>query len=290
MEGDTAMSVKIITDSAADLPKEIAKQHGIEVLPLLVYLGEQEFRDGETMNPKEMFKGMREGKVYKTAQVPLQVFREQFQQMAERDEVCIYVAFSSALSGTYQSAVLARNEILEDYPDFKLEVIDTKCASMGFGLVVLKAAQLAAEGRSQAEILEAIRYHAEHMEHIFTVDNLEYLHRGGRVSRTAAFIGGLLNIKPVLHVDDGRLIPIEKLRGRRKVLDRMVAIMQERGTRQSEQVIGISHGDDLETAEALRDMIREKFGSKEFIISQIGGAVGAHSGPGTLALFFLNQL
>lgn len=284
------MSVKIITDSAADLPKELLKQQGIDVLPLLVYLGEQEYRDGETMNPKEMFQGMREGKVYKTAQVPLQVFRDKFLACAERDETCVYVAFSSGLSGTYQSAVLARNEILEDYPDFKLEVIDTKCASMGFGLVVLQAAKLALEGRSQEEIVEAVRFHALHMEHIFTVDNLEYLYRGGRVSRTAAFIGSLLNIKPVLHVDDGKLIPIEKLRGRRKVLDRMVAIMSERGVKQDAQVIGISHGDDLEAAESLRDMIKERFGSREFIISQIGGAVGAHSGPGTLALFFLNQL
>lgn len=284
------MSVKIITDSAADLPRELVEQYGIEVLPLMVYLGEQEYRDGETMNPKEMFKGMREGKVYKTAQVPLQVFRERFLICAEQDIECVYVAFSSGLSGTYQSAVLAKNEILEDYPDCRLEVIDTKCASMGFGLVVLHAAQLAAEGKTRQEIVEAVEFHAEHMEHIFTVDNLEYLYRGGRVSRTAAFIGSLLNIKPVLHVDDGKLIPIEKLRGRRKVLDRMVAIMEERGVSQGNQVIGISHGDDLEAAETLRDMIRERFGSQDFVISLIGGAVGAHSGPGTLALFFLNRL
>lgn len=284
------MTVKIITDSAADLPKELVAQHGIEVLPLMVYLDNLEFRDGETMNPQEMFRGMREGKVYKTAQVPLQIFREVFQRHAENGDTCIYVAFSSALSGTYQSAVLAKNEILEDYPDVKLEVIDTKCASMGFGLVVLKAAELAAQGKSQEEIAEAIRFHALHMEHIFTVDNLEYLYRGGRVSKTAAFIGGLLNIKPVLHVEDGKLIPIEKLRGRRKVLDRMVAIMAERGISQDQQVIGISHGDDIETAHSLRDMIRERFGCKEFVISQIGGAVGAHSGPGTIALFFLNKL
>ncbi|MDF2922645.1 MAG: degV family protein [Paenibacillaceae bacterium] len=283
------MAVKIITDSASDLPKEIVKQYGIEVLPLLVYLGEQEFRDGETMNPKEMFDGMREGKVYKTAQVPLQVFRESFNRYAEQGDTCIYVAFSSGLSGTYQSAVLARNEVLEERPDFRLEVIDTKCASTGFGMVVVKAAQLAREGGSVEEIVQAVRFYALHMEHIFTVDNLEYLQRGGRVSKAAAFIGGLLNIKPVLHVDDGLLIPIEKLRGRRKVLDRMVAIMEERGDNPKSQVIGISHGDDLETAHALRGMIEERFGCQEFIISQIGGAVGAHSGPGTIALFFLNQ-
>lgn len=283
------MPVKIVTDSAADLPKEVLAEYGIEVLPLLVYLGEEEFRDGETMNPKEMFDGMREGKVYKTAQVPLHTFREQFQAYAERKEECLYVAFSSGLSGTYQSSVLVRNEILEDHPEFQLEIVDTKCASLGFGLVVLKAAELAREGRSLSEVTEAVRSHAEHMEHIFTVDNLEYLQRGGRVSRTAAFIGGLLNIKPVLHMEDGKLIPLEKMRGRRKVLERMTAIMEERGRGLKEQLIGISHGDDLEAAETLRDMIRERFGCDRFLISQIGGAVGAHSGPGTLALFFLNR-
>lgn len=283
------MPVKIVTDSAADLPKEVLAEYGIEVLPLMVYLGEEEFSDGETLNPKEMFDGMREGKVYKTAQVPLHTFREQFQAYAERKEECLYVAFSSGLSGTYQSSVLARNEILEDHPEFQLEIVDTKCASLGFGLVVLKAAELAREGRSLSEVTEAVRSHAEHMEHIFTVDNLEYLQRGGRVSRTAAFIGGLLNIKPVLHMEDGKLIPLEKMRGRRKVLERMTAIMEERGRGLKEQLIGISHGDDLEAAETLRDMIRERFGCDRFLISQIGGAVGAHSGPGTLALFFLNQ-
>lgn len=283
------MSVKIVTDSAADLPKELLAEYGIEALPLMVYLGDEEFRDGETMNPKEMFDGMREGKVYKTAQVPLQEFRENFQVYAERKETCLYVAFSSGLSGTCQSAVLARTEIMEDYPDFQLEIVDTKCASLGFGLVVLKAAELAREGRSLEEVTEAVRTHAEHMEHIFTVDNLEYLQRGGRVSRTAALVGGLLNIKPVLHMEDGKLVPLEKMRGRRKVLDRMVAIMEERGRNVKEQLIGISHGDDLETAETLQGMIRERFGCERFVISQIGGAIGAHAGPGTLALFFLNQ-
>lgn len=283
------MSIKIYTDSAADLPKEIAEQYGIEVIPLLVYLGEQEFRDGETIEPKEIFQGMREGKVYKTAQVPLQYFREAFLASAKQNETCVYVGFSSGLSGTYQSAVLARNEIVEEFPTFVLETIDTKCASIGFGLVVLKAAQLAQEGHSIDDIVKTVRFYSDHMEHIFTVDNLEYLYRGGRVSRTAAFIGGLLNIKPVLHVnEEGKLIPLEKIRGRRKVLDRMVAIMEEKGVGLDKQLIGISHGDDLETAETLASMIRERFGIESFLISQVGGAVGAHSGPGTIALFFLD--
>lgn len=283
------MKVTIMTDSASDLPKEIAEQYGIRVMPLLVYLGEQQFLDGETIAPKTMFDGMRQGQVYKTSQVQLGTFRETFSRMAERGESCIYVAFSSGLSGTYQSAVMVKQALLEEYPDFDLDIVDTKCASLGFGLVVLEAAKLAQEGRSKAEILEAVRFHAAHMEHIFTVDNLEYLHRGGRVSRTTAFIGGLLNIKPLLDVEDGLLVPIEKIRGRRKVLERMVELMAERGADVKDQLIGISHGDDLETAETLKQMIRERFGYERFLLSMIGGAVGAHAGPGTLALFFLNE-
>lgn len=283
------MAVTILTDSASDLPREAAEEHGIRVLPLLVFLGDEEYRDGETMNPKEMFDGMREGKVYKTAQVPLHEFRQAFREVAERKEPCLYVAFSSELSGTYQSAVLARNEVMEDYPELQLEIVDTKCASTGFGLVVLKAAELAKEGLPLEDLVKEVSRHAMHMEHIFTVDNLEYLQRGGRVSRAAAFIGGLLNIKPVLHVEDGRLVPLEKIRGRRKVLERMTAIMGERGHDLKDQLIGISHGDDLEAAEALKAMIRERYGCERFLISQIGGAVGAHSGPGTLALFFMNR-
>ncbi|WP_438447778.1 DegV family protein [Gorillibacterium sp. sgz5001074] len=284
------MPVTILTDSASDLPRDIAEKNGIRVLPLLVFLGEQEFRDGETMNPKDMFDGMREGKVYKTAQVPLHEFRKTFQELAEKKEPCLYVAFSSELSGTYQSAVLARNEVLEDYPDFQLEILDTKCASLGFGLVVLRAAELARQGLPMEELVSEVSRHASHMEHIFTVDNLEYLQRGGRVSRAAAFIGGLLNIKPVLHVESGRLVPLEKIRGRRKVFERMAAIMGERGDHVKEQLIGISHGDDLEAVETLKALLRERFGCESFLVSQIGGVVGAHAGPGTLALFFLNRM
>lgn len=283
------MAVKIITDSASDLPKEIVSRYGIDVLPLMVYLGEQEFRDGESIEPKALFDGMRQGHVYKTAQVPLNRFRDAFIGYAERKESCIYVAFSSGLSGTYQASELVRSQVLEDYPELDLDIVDTKCASLGFGLVVLKAAQMAMDGRSKEEILQAVRFHAGHMEHIFTVDNLDYLYRGGRVSRTAAFIGGLLNIKPVLDVEDGKLIPIEKIRGRRKVLERMAGIMGERGKDLAGQIIGISHGDDLQAVEQLQAIIRERFGCGRFIVSMIGGVVGAHSGPGTLALFFLNE-
>lgn len=283
------MSVQIITDSACDLPKEILQEYGIDLIPLIVTLGEEEYQDGITIEPLEILSGMREGKVYKTSQASPASIREVFLKHTKQGSSCIYVAFSSELSGTYRTAVMMKNELEEEESGIDIDIVDTQCASLGFGLVVLKAAQMAKEGRSKDEILQAVQQSAQKMEHIFTVDDLEYLFRGGRVSKAAAVVGGLLNIKPILHVEDGKLIPLEKLRGRKKAIARMVDLMEERGANLSEQLIGISHGDDLEAATTLKEMIQERFGSQEFLIHTIGGAVGAHAGPGTLALFFLGK-
>lgn len=284
------MKTRIITDSASDLSPEIVNRFGIDVLPILVYLGDEEYKDRETLKPKELYDNMRDGKVYKTSQVSPQVFKEKFVEYAKKNEPCIYIAFSSGLSGTYQSSLIAKNEVLEDYPNFDLTIIDTKCASGGFGLVVLKTAQMAMDGISKEEIVKTAEFYSKHMEHIFTVDDLEYLFRGGRVSRTAAIVGSLLNIKPILHVDDGKLVPLEKIRGRNKVLKRMLEIIEERGASLSSQTIGITHGDDSEIAMKAKEMIEESFNCKNFVINEIGCAIGAHSGPGTLAIFFLNEI
>lgn len=282
------MSIRILTDSGCDLPKEIIEKYNIEVLPLTVCLGENEYSDSVTITPKEVYDNMREGKVYKTSQVPPSKFKEVFLNCAENGDTCIYIGFSSGLTGTFQSAIIARDDVLELYPDFDLHMIDTKCASIGFGLVVYKAAIMLSEGKTKEEILENIKFNSKHMEHIFTVDSLEYLFRGGRVSRTSAFIGDLLNIRPILDVEDGKLIPIEKVRGRKKSLKRIVDIAGERGVNLQNQIIGISHGDCLEEAEKLKEMLEEKYGCKSFLINTVGAVIGAHSGPGTIALFFLN--
>ncbi|WP_058301237.1 DegV family protein [Gorillibacterium timonense] len=283
------MTIKIFTDSAADLPKELVQRHGIEVVPLMVIDGDKEYEDNVTLDPADMFRGMRQGTAYKTSQISYQTLYSRLSSYAEQGQSCLYLAFSSALSGTYQTGVMVKNDLLEQYPDFELEVLDTKCASFGEGMVVLKTAELAAQGKGMAELVEAAAFYARHMEHIFTVDDLKYLLRGGRVSPIAAFIGGILQIKPILDVEDGKLIPIEKVRGRKKALQRMVEIIRERGVALDKQTIGISHGDDLEAAEQVASMIREAFGTPEVLISTVGASVGAHSGPGTLAIFFLNK-
>lgn len=215
---------------------------------------------------------MKEGKIYKTGQIPISTFDKVFTDYAQRKESYIYIAFSSGLSGTYQTSLLAKSKVVEEYPEFDLDIYDSKCASIGFGLVVYKAACMAKEGKAKSEILEAIDFYARHMEHIFTVDNLEYLWRGGRVSRTAAFIGTLLNIKPILDVEDGKLIPVEKVRGRKAVFKRMLEIMDERGANSDlkNQTIAINHGNDLEGAMTLQAMVEEKYGCSKFIINTVG--------------------
>lgn len=283
------LKVKILADSACDLTKEYYDQYNIDMVPLTVHLGEEEYKDGVEISPKKIYDAMREGATTKTSQVSPHTFKSIFTSYAESNQPLVYLAFSSELSGTYQTAKMMEQEIKEKFPNAPLHVIDTKCASIGYGLVILRAAQLAQEGGTADEIIDLATYHAQHMEHIFTVDDLEYLYRGGRVSRTAAFVGSLLRIKPLLHVEDGKLIPIEKIRGSKRVLNRMVEVMEERGTDFTNQVIGISHGDDLETAEKLATIIKDKFAVKDVIIEMVGSVIGAHSGPGTIALFFLNK-
>lgn len=283
------MNVKIITDSAADMPKDLVGQYDIDVVPLRVFEGEKEFLDNVTLDPVDLFDNMRKGAVYKTSQPTYQDFMELFTKYAEQKRSCVYLAFSSELSGTYQTALMVKNEVLEQHPDFDLEIVNTKCASFGEGLAVLHVAKLAQSGADRQEVAKAAVFYTEHMEHIFTVDDLKYLLRGGRVSPLAAFIGGILNIKPILHMEDGKLIPLEKARGRKKVFQRMIEIIRERGVNLNKQTIGISHGDDREAAEEFAGMLRESFGTPEVIITLVGASVGAHAGPGTIAVFFLNR-
>ncbi|MGN4738800.1 DegV family protein [Bacillus cereus group sp. MYBK227-1] len=285
------MGVKIITDSAADLPVELLQAYDIDLIPLRVYdEAETEYLDGVTLESVTLLQKMREGAVYRTSLPSLETFQEKFVSYAKEGNPCIYLAFSSELSGTYQSSVVIKEEVKETYANLDLEIIDTKCASHGQGLVVLEAAKMAKDGASKEDILKRVDFLMSHMEHIFTVADLQYLVRGGRLSKVAGFIGGLLNIKPILNVEEGKLVPLEKVRGKKKVLSRIVDIMEERGKDLKGQTIGMTHGDDLETAEALKSLITERFGCEVFIVNTIGAAIGAHTGPGVITLFFLNEV
>ena len=284
------MHVKILTDSACDLPLAFYRNAGVTLLPLKVQLDGNEYEDVKMIQPKMVYEAIRSGKTPKTSQVSPFLFEKTFTDMAEKNEDGIYIAFSSQLSGTYQTAKMIFEQVKEKYPNFSLTIVDTKCASIGEGLIVKEAAILAANGASKDDILNDVLFRAEHMEHLFTVDDLEYLAKGGRISKSSAFLGGLLNIKPLLNMEDGKLVPIEKVRGKKKLLHRIIEVMKERGAHLSEQTIGISHADNEDTAEEVRRMIEEAFQPKEIYLADIGSAIGSHTGTGTIAVFFLNQL
>lgn len=284
------MALTIITDSGADLPLHFYQENNVILLSLKVQLDEKEYDDLLEIEPSTIYQAMRDGKTPKTAQVPPNKFEELFTEMAKNKQDGIYIAFSSGLSGTYSTAIMILNQVKENYPDFNLTVIDSTCASLGHGLVVMEAVRLVQQGVTKEELINKIEFISHHMESLVSVHDLDYLARGGRLSKASAFVGGLLNIKPLIDMEAGKLVPIEKLRGKKKVLNRIIALMKERGCQLETQIIGISHAEAEDTLEEIRTLITENFHPKDIIVTDIGSAIGAHTGPGTIAIFFLNKI
>ena len=283
---------KIVTDINADLPASYLEEHEIEVMYLSYTIDQNTYSRGKELDYKEFYRLMREGKMPTTSQVnPDEAKRVFLEAMKESSEI-LCLSLSSGLSGTYNSARIAAEEMLEEYPDLKIRVVDSKCASLGEGLFVHKAVTMRAEGKSMVETADWLEENISHFVHIFTVDDLNHLYRGGRVSKTAAVIGTMVNIKPILHVDDeGHLVPIGKVRGRKKSLHELVYYMEKKvgNYLSNNDIIFISHGDCLEDANFVAECIKEKFGIDSFLIHNVGPTIGAHSGPGTMALFFIGE-
>ena len=281
--------MKIFTDSGCDLPKSYYEENDVVLLPLRVQLNNKEYEDVISIDSKEIYDAIRQGAQPKTSQVSPELFLKHFEELAKNDEEGIYIAFSSELSGTYSTAQMIRNQVLEQYPSLKLVIIDSKCASLGHGLVVEEAVRLRNIGVSLEDMASKINTLAPQVEHLFTVEDLDYLAKGGRVSKASAFLGGLLSIKPILTVEDGKLVPIEKSRGRKKALNRMLDLMQERGGSFTNKIVGISHSDDAAFANEAKASIQERFSPQAVQITMIGSAIGSHVGPGTIAIFFTNK-
>lgn len=281
--------MKLFADSACDLPKSFFELSQVELAPLRVHVGNKEYEDINDIESTEVYAAIRRGEQPKTSQASPEHFLRVFEELAKSGDEGLYIAFSSELSGTYSTAVMMKEQLLETYPDLKLTIIDSKCASLGYGLLVKEAVKLKEEGLDLASIEDKIRRNAKNMEHLFTVDDLDYLARGGRVSKASAFIGGLLNIKPILHVEDGKLVPIEKIRGTKKVMKRIIELIEERGGNLAGQVVAISHAEVEERANELKQMIQERFQPEDVEIHLIGSTIGAHTGPGAISVFFLNK-
>ena len=283
----------LFTDSNTDLPADLVQQLDLSVIPMLFEMDGKSYYnypDNHEMDPKEFYAALRGGKVCTTSQVSPSRFDEIFSPVLESGRDILYLCFSSGLSGTYNTSRLAVEELREKFPDRKIRTVDTLAASMGQGLLVYLAAKKRQEGMSLDELGDWVEENRLKLCHWFTVDDLMFLKRGGRVSSAAAVTGTMLGIKPVLHVDDeGHLIPMEKVRGRRASLDALVKHMQATAIRPAEQTVFISHGDCQADCDYVAQQLREKLGVKEIVTSYIGPVIGAHSGPDTVALFFVGE-
>lgn len=284
------MDFQIITDSCCDFPTPMYGQLGLNFVPLTVEFRGNTFDDKNDDSLKDMYQGLRAGEVAKTSAVNPSRWSQAMENALAAGKDVLVLAFSSGLSTTYQSAVIAAEELKDAYPDRKIQVIDTLCASMGQGLLAWYACKKRDEGLSLDEVAQWVLDNRLHLCHWFTVDDLMYLKRGGRISAATALVGTMLQIKPLLHVDDeGHLINMTKTRGRKAAIDAMVKKAQELGAGYDNSTMFISHGDCLSDAEYLSRQLKEKCGVKDVVISYVGAVIGSHSGPGTLALFFLGS-
>jgi DegV family protein with EDD domain len=284
------MSFWIVTDSGTDFPADyMQKQRDLTVLPMMYQIGgEFIVPDGTDESTRAFYAKLRSGVVATTAQVNVEDWKQVFQAHLSAGREVLCITFSSALSGTYQAAETAKDEVAAAYPNGKLTVIDSRCASLGQGLLLHYALRMRDSGASLDETAQWVRDNLLKVCHWFTVDDLQFLRRGGRVSATSAYLGGIMKIKPVLHVDnEGRLIPMAKIQGRRRSLRELFNKVKETAFEPEKQTIFISHGDCLEEAQWLASVLKEELHVKDVMLGFIGPVIGSHSGPGTMAIFFM---
>ena len=285
----------LLTDSSADLTAGLVEELGVEVLPLSFHMGEKTYRnwpDDREIDPHDFYDRLRAGEMATTSAVNVSDYTEAVEPLLRAGKDVLVVAFSSGLSATCNSARIAAQELSEQYPDRKIYVVDSLCASLGQGLLVWYAARMKAEGKGMEEVRDWLEENKLHLCHWFTVDDLHFLKRGGRISPATAVVGTMLSIKPVMHVDDeGRLVKVGTARGRNASLKALVDHMEETAIDPSAQTVFISHGDCLEDVNKVVEDVKRRFGipAERFVINNVGPVIGAHSGPGTVALFFLGS-
>ena len=290
--GRNDMNYEIVTDSSCNLTEELIDEFGLHVLPLTFMSDGKQYQSylkGERTDLKQFYTMMREGKVFTTSLPNLSDSEALLREILERGKDILYIGFSSGLSGTFEATELLLRELKEEYPERTVYAVDTLAASGGQGLLVWHAMQRVKAGESIEQVRDWLENNKLNLAHWFTVDDLMFLFRGGRVSKTSAWAGTMLNIKPVMHVNnEGRLIPVEKVRGRKKSLHALVDHMEKTAIQPiSEQMVFINHGDCAEDAQLVADEVKSRLGVKDVIINYVDPVVGAHSGPGTMALFFL---
>ena len=283
----------IVTDTTTDLPRDYVEKHHLYMMSLPYTLEGTSYTWEKPMPVKDFYDKMRAGSLPTTSQANPEEAALLYESILKDNDVDIlHIAFSSGLSGSFNSCRIAAADVCEKHPDHRIVVVDSLAATLGQGLLVYKAVQLKEAGKSLDEVAAWVEENKYHLVHNFTVDDLFHLHRGGRLSKTAAIVGTMINLKPVLHVDDeGHLVMLSKVRGRKKSLIGLVDCMEKQlgDWKDKNDIIFISHGDCPEDAQFVADLIKERFGYENFMIDYIGATIGAHSGPGTVALFYLGD-
>ncbi len=280
----------IYTDSACDIKPELLAKWGVPYASLTLRFADDDEYQNNEISADEFYKRMRAGGIAKTAAVNSETFKEEFKKAIEQGYDVLYLGFSSGLSTTFNSARIAANELKEEYADARVEVVDTLSASAGFGLLLYLVYQKKNEGASIDEAKEYALSLVPKMCHWFTVDDLVYLQRGGRISKVAAFVGTALGVKPVLHMDDaGHLVARAKVRGRRNAITALADRYGELADDKESGTVFISNADCIDDAKLLEKMLADRYGASVKIITDVGPVIGAHAGPGTLALFFVGK-
>lgn len=285
------MNYEIVTDSSSNLTKDLIEEYGIHIISLLFILSDKEYlsyKKDEDVDLSQFYDMMRNGQTMSTSTINIKACEKIFEDILKDGKDILYIGFSSALSGTFNTAKITANKLQEKYLERKVYCVDSLSASMGEGLLVYYAAKQRREGKSIEQVNEWVLNNRLNLCHWFTVDDLFFLKKGGRISATTAIIGMALSVKPIMHVDnEGKLVAVGKVRGRKNSLQELVKEMEKNCIKPEEQIIFISHGDCIDDAKFVENLVRDKLNVKDIIINYVDPVIGAHSGPGTIALFYL---
>ena len=283
------MSIKIITDSSCDLGINFIEENNIELIPLLLNLDGETLKDdlGKSLGYREFYEKLRAGSMPSTSQINIYTFEEKFKELLDKGYEILYIGLSSALSGTFNSANMARNNILEENQNAKIAVVDSISVSMGLGMLIKKACKMIEEGKMLEDIVQWIEENKNKVIHAILVDDLKHLKRGGRVSASTAAVGSILNIKPLLKLNNSGAVEVsEKIKGKKKGLKRLASIVKEKAINIENEILYIMHGDVLEEAQYLKGIILQELNFKDVKVEYIGTVIGTHGGPGTIATVF----
>lgn len=280
----------IVSDSTVDLPKEYLQSKQVPIISLSYIMDGVTYEEMDGLSHKEFFEKLRAGSLPTTSQINPEQAREALELFAKEGKDILYIGFSSGLSGSYNSVRMAAEDLKEEYPDINIITIDSLCACMGEGLLLYKALELKEHGMSMEEIAKWVEANKLHICHNVTVDDLNHLHRGGRISKTTAVVGSMIKIKPIIHmIDEGKLVVIGKERGRKKSLVSIVDRMEKQMQGYDNDIVMITHGDCIEDAEFVKKQVEERFGIHNVMINGIGSVIGSHTGAGVVAVFFMGD-